>query len=74
MFDSFPKFPVGILYGNHYELGNFDECIGSKQILTGDYEEDELIQGRYCLTDIHFKNKYSSSSLKTAENMKVTNL
>ncbi|KAJ8949571.1 hypothetical protein NQ318_016202, partial [Aromia moschata] len=58
MFDSFPKFPVGILYGNHYQLGNFDECVGVKHSFQVDNNETEtIIRGQYCLADIHFKNR-----------------
>lgn len=47
VFDSFPKFPVGILYDSSYQLGNFDECTTVKQ---GFY-------GQYCLTDISINDK-----------------
>lgn len=59
MFDSFPKFPVGIIYGNHYQMGNFDECVGVKRLLKEE-EEDILLQGQYCLADIHFQRKKES--------------
>ncbi|KAJ8978537.1 hypothetical protein NQ317_009480, partial [Molorchus minor] len=59
MFDSFPKFPVGILYGNYYELGNFDECIGVKHSVQ-EHGISTTIQGQYCLADIHFKNRQGS--------------
>ncbi|XP_018562596.1 nose resistant to fluoxetine protein 6-like [Anoplophora glabripennis] len=60
MFDSFPKFPVGIIYGNHYQMGNFDECVGVERLLKE--EEDEIqLQGQYCLADIHFQRKKESN-------------
>ncbi|KAJ8921959.1 hypothetical protein NQ315_008593 [Exocentrus adspersus] len=57
MFDSFPKFPVGILYGNYYQLGDFDECVGVKHSLVEEDQEDVAVQGQYCLADIHFRRK-----------------
>nr|CAI5836893.1 unnamed protein product [Callosobruchus analis] len=64
MFDSFPKFPTGILYGNHYELGNFDECVGASGTIK-DEENDTstTIQGQYCLTDIHFRAKNTTDRM-----------
>ncbi|CAH1964853.1 unnamed protein product [Acanthoscelides obtectus] len=58
MFDSFAKFPTGILYGNYYELGNFDECVGALGTIKDEENDTETtIQGQYCLTDIHFRAK-----------------
>lgn len=53
MFDSSPKFPVGMLYGSYYQLGNFDECISVEGQLA-DY--GRKIQGKYCLADITLDN------------------
>lgn len=52
MLDSFPKFPVGILYGNHYQMGSFDECINIQHKLG----PKKSIKGQYCMADIHFEN------------------
>nr|XP_023017426.1 nose resistant to fluoxetine protein 6-like isoform X2 [Leptinotarsa decemlineata] len=52
LFDSFAKFPVGILYGNYYQMGNFDECVGVRKHI-----EMKDLQGQYCLADIYFKQK-----------------
>lgn len=57
MFDAFPKFPVGLMYGNLYQLGNFDECT-SVSYLT---KENSNIQGQYCLADIAYKLKANNS-------------
>ncbi|KAF2899933.1 hypothetical protein ILUMI_06250 [Ignelater luminosus] len=54
IFDSSPKFPVGMLYGSYYQLGNFDECI-SVQGKLPDY--DRKIQGKYCLADVTLDNE-----------------
>lgn len=43
MFDAHTKFPSGILAGNYYDLGNFDECLNI---------ESKPIQGKYCLGTI----------------------
>ncbi|CAG9858450.1 unnamed protein product [Phyllotreta striolata] len=53
LLDSFPKFPESILYGNYYQLGNFDECVGARS-----YNND--IQGQYCLADIRFMRKHEN--------------
>lgn len=56
--DSFPKFPESILYGNFYQLGNFDECIEAKSsVKTENDISKNTITGQYCLADIHFSRK-----------------
>ncbi|CAH1176236.1 unnamed protein product [Phaedon cochleariae] len=54
MFDSFAKFPTGILYGNYYQMGNYDECVEARK--EGNSLES-TIQGQYCLTEINLKPK-----------------
>lgn len=73
MFDSFPKFPVGILSGNHYQLGNFDECIKVHQPATDD--DSRRIRGQYCLTDIYFNNErtHTYNMIHAMEKVIITN-
>ncbi|CAG9765105.1 unnamed protein product [Ceutorhynchus assimilis] len=54
LFDAFPKFPLGLLYGNMYQLGNFDECISVQNV---------EITGQYCLADIAFQVKDNYTGL-----------
>lgn len=48
--DSWGKIPSGLLVGNAYDLGNFDECYDinylPKNIQSG------YIQGQYCLIKV----------------------
>lgn len=46
MFDSWSKLPSGILEGNLFDLGHFDECVAIKHDTTD--ETIGHIQGRYC--------------------------
>lgn len=43
--DSWGRFPSGIFSGNHYDFGNFDQCIDFDQ-QTESFNE---IRGQYCL-------------------------
>lgn len=47
VFDSWAKFPAGILEGNLYEFGNFDECIAIKHETAN--RDIGVIQGHYCI-------------------------
>lgn len=49
MFDSWGKIPSGILRGNLYELGNYDECLNTKNILSAPYKN---ITGKYCFLSV----------------------
>lgn len=49
MFDSSPKFPVGMLFGSYYQLGNYDECVSIKKLIK---QKNKTIQGQYCLADV----------------------
>nr|XP_008198006.2 PREDICTED: nose resistant to fluoxetine protein 6 isoform X1 [Tribolium castaneum] len=51
MFDASSKFPVGLLHGNFYQLGNFDECIKVRH--------ESPIQGQYCLASVELIKKQS---------------
>ncbi|XP_075213754.1 nose resistant to fluoxetine protein 6-like [Lycorma delicatula] len=43
MWDASAKSPVGILSGNVFQLGDFDECLGVSQ----------PVKGKYCIVQIH---------------------
>ncbi|KAG5882815.1 hypothetical protein JTB14_024571 [Gonioctena quinquepunctata] len=71
LFDSFPKFPTGILYGNYYQMGNFDECVGVRdRIETKDESNntETFLHGQYCLADIHFAQKSGRAQRSLNEN------
>ncbi|XP_044262126.1 nose resistant to fluoxetine protein 6-like [Tribolium madens] len=51
MFDASSKFPVGLLHGNFYQLGNFDECIK--------VGHNSPIRGQYCLASVELIKKPS---------------
>nr|CAD7439034.1 unnamed protein product [Timema bartmani] len=66
MFDATSKFPVGVLQGAAYNLGNFDECL--------DVDNGANITGRYCLARIEFDSlKRRASDAGTAwEKLRVS--
>lgn len=45
--DSISSEPEGLLYGNRFHLGNFDECMKAPW-----YKEHPELRTQYCLTDI----------------------
>lgn len=47
MLDSWGKIPSGILLGNFYELGQFDECLASSSPATTSH-----FIGQYCLSRV----------------------
>ena len=57
VFDSWGKAPSGVLYGNVYEFGNFDQCISHSQD-TGLFG---TIQGQHCTLMIPFDNYFIES-------------
>ena len=57
VFDSSAKFPVGLLAGNQYQMGHYDECI---EILVNAGESSGgQLKGQYCLAEIWFDSSYS---------------
>ncbi|EDW80737.1 uncharacterized protein Dwil_GK11404 [Drosophila willistoni] len=44
MIDSWGSIPSGYLYGNTYDLGNYDECIRINKLVTS----SQNIKGKYC--------------------------
>jgi hypothetical protein len=57
VFDSSAKFPEGLLAGNQYQMGHYDECV---EILvdTGERFGGQL-KGQYCLAEIWFESSFS---------------
>ncbi|KAI4459654.1 o-acyltransferase [Holotrichia oblita] len=47
--DSSPKFPVGMRYGETYQMGNFDECV---DVEFHDQNSSVDIRGKYCMAEI----------------------
>lgn len=43
MIDATAKPPSGMLYGNYFLTGNFDQCINIRED-----KNDTIIQGKYC--------------------------
>nr|CAD7397972.1 unnamed protein product [Timema poppensis] len=66
MFDATSKFPMGVLQGAAYNLGNFDECL--------DVDNGANITGRYCLARVEFNSlKWRASDAGTAwEKLRVS--
>lgn len=47
MFDAWGKFPSGILLGNQFEFGSFDECLE-----INNNENQLTFIGQYCLAQV----------------------
>lgn len=60
MFDSAAKMPVGLLAGNQYQLGHYDECV-EISVDAGERFGGTL-KGQYCLAEIQFNSSFSSRS------------
>lgn len=58
MFDSAAKIPVGVLAGNQYQLGHYDECV-EISVDVGERFGGKLT-GQYCLAEIQFNSSFSS--------------
>lgn len=55
MIDASAKPPSGMLYGNHFVPGNFDQCLNIKEI-----KNESVIQGKYCTVLITPSTVYSN--------------
>ncbi|KXZ75923.1 hypothetical protein TcasGA2_TC031628 [Tribolium castaneum] len=62
MFDAKAKFPTGVLAGNFYDLGNFDECLGVK---------NGELTGKYCLGKIPITGKNISLGITKGGQAKI---
>lgn len=73
MFDAWGKLPSGILSGNMYEFGNFDQCLEINHEIENVVQNNNFV-GQYCLTQINIEydvaaktqksNKYERSGVK----------
>ena len=52
--DASTKVPDGILAGNTFQLGHFDECISVGVTLP---DENRKLKGQYCLAEIEYSPK-----------------
>lgn len=50
MFDAWGKIPSGILYGNFFDRGNFDECLEIRH--DSKAQNIGIIKGQYCIASI----------------------
>ncbi|XP_035785910.1 nose resistant to fluoxetine protein 6-like [Anopheles albimanus] len=48
--DAWGKWPAGVLAGNFYELGHYDQCVGLRH--TPSSPQVGTIEGRYCLLTV----------------------
>nr|XP_016936647.1 nose resistant to fluoxetine protein 6 [Drosophila suzukii] len=62
MIDSWGLLPSGILVGNWWNLGNFDECIGIDHAVTTAHS----IKGKYCFSKLALSSGSSMLSIKSA--------
>lgn len=55
MLDATAKIPSGLLQGNGIQLGDFEQCLGSRARVQLDTGSVVKIQGKYCLALIDVK-------------------
>jgi hypothetical protein len=60
VFDSAAKIPVGLLAGNQYQLGHYDECIEIS--MDAGERSGGMIKGQYCLAEIQFVTSHPSEA------------
>lgn len=60
--DAWGKIPSGILYGNVYELGQFDECLSIEKLII-DNQYTNVLKGQYCLTQISLERYAGTTNL-----------
>jgi len=60
--DSWGLLPSGILVGNWWNLGNFDECIGIDHAVTTAHS----IKGKYCFSKLALSSGSSMLAIKSA--------
>lgn len=62
MIDAWGKFPSGVLYGNFYEYGNFDECINVYK--DSNQEDVGVVAGQYCVAELDLTNFTGNSGMR----------
>ncbi|KRY75622.1 Nose resistant to fluoxetine protein 6 [Trichinella pseudospiralis] len=55
--DSFGKIPTGILHGNYWMLGNYEECVA---ISVPSTQQELRWEGKYCLYEVKFHEELIS--------------
>ena len=70
MIDAWGKIPSGILRGNTFELGNYDQCVEIK------HESKKIgnIQGQYCLADIILQSNLVPASSNNTSSFTKTDV
>lgn len=58
MLDATAKIPSGLLQGNGIQLGDFDQCIGSRARVQLDTGSVVRVQGQYCLVLVDLKAEH----------------
>lgn len=58
--DAWGKLPSGMMSGNSYALGNFDQCLSIEKSVTN----AGTIKGQYCLTTVGIKLNRSEMNLE----------
>lgn len=75
VFDSSSKFPTGVLYGNGYDFGNFDECVGVKfpgRNVTEDDNKEFTFKGQYCLITIPLPDSNKTKHTRSVRNFDIS--
>lgn len=60
MIDAWGKIPSGIMSGNSYALGNFDQCLSIEKYVT----DAGTVKGQYCLATVGIKLDRNEMILK----------
>lgn len=56
--DATAKIPSGILQGNGIQLGDFDQCVGSRARVQLESGSVVKVQGKYCLARLDVKAEH----------------
>lgn len=59
MLDATAKIPSGVLQGNGIQLGDFDQCLGSRARVQLDTGSVVKVQGKYCLARLDVKAEHT---------------
>ncbi|XP_046395708.1 uncharacterized protein LOC124162972 [Ischnura elegans] len=63
MFDASTKFPDGVVSGNSYHMGHFDQCTGIKVDLSNGAAQN-MLYGQYCLAEINFMEEQEVQQIR----------
>lgn len=62
MIDAWGKIPSGILYGNTFSYGNFDQCL--KIFHNSNNSNIGVVEGQYCTANVDIKKNHIPSQSK----------